>query len=385
MTWVMAWLMVCMISGCSDIPYYWQSAQGQWDITQGKHNIDELILQHEHAHPTKTDLTELKARPTLSQAQKLNTQLKLVRTVREFSVKQLHLPQTKSFTQYADLGRNYVVKNLFAATEFSTELYTWCYPVIGCASYRGYFDEDMLNEYKAELAQQGYDIHVANVSAYSTLGWFDDPVLNTFVYRPEYQLVGLLIHEIAHQQIYIDDDTNFNESFASAVEQAGIQQWFDMHGKPEQLQLYQKAQQDKRTIIRLITTIREDLKQLYQQKVSDNEKRSRKQKRLQLAIKQYDDLKATHHLGNHYDNWFAQGLNNAKLGSMSAYTIYVDAFLAMLSASDNRFPRFYAHVASLAELEKTQRHECLQAWSQRALDNQYPIDKHCRYSIRSNI
>jgi len=367
--------MACIVSACSDIPYYFQSAQGQWEITQRKQNIDELILQYEQANANKID-----SKQTNLQAQKLNTQLKLVRTVRQFSVEQLHLPQTNSFTEYADLKRNYVVKNLFAATEFSTELTTWCYPVIGCANYRGYFDETMLNQYKAELSQQGYDTYVANISAYSTLGWFDDPVLNTFVYLPEYQLVGLLIHEIAHQQIYIDDDTSFNESFANAVELAGLQQWFEVHNKPEQFQLYLKAQQDKKSIFHLIASIREDLKQLYQEKISDDDKRHRKQQRLTLAIKQYQSLKATSHLGPQYDNWFAQGLNNAKLGSISAYNIYVDAFIAMLSASDNIFPKFYRHVASLAKLKKTQRHECLRGWLKIAIDKHFSIDQSCLIS-----
>ncbi len=142
--------------------------------------------------------------------------------------------------------------NLLAALEFSTHLRTWCYPIIGCATYRGYFNEDMLHETANELRQQGYDVYTGRVAAYSTLGWFDDPILNTIMGWPEYKLVGLIFHELAHHRLYIKDDTVFNESFASAVEQSGIELWYNAQAQQEQVRIYHKRKHSRKLVVKVI-------------------------------------------------------------------------------------------------------------------------------------
>lgn len=339
-----------------------QSARGQWQINESKQTIDEL-LNDETASTTTEPIRQ---------------KLKLVQKVRHFAIHELALPETDSFTEYADLKRDYAIKNLFAAAEFSTQLYTWCYPVIGCASYRGYFDEDMLARDIKRLQQDNYETYIAKIPAYSTLGWFDDPVLNTFIQLPDEQLIALIIHEIAHQQLYIDGDTDFNESFASAVAQAGLKRWFQSHHETRQFQQYLKKKAQKEKLNQLIADIRDDLATLYQQPLSVQTMRQRKQLRLQQAINEYETLKARAAVPDGYSSWFASNLNNAKLGSVNSYQIYVKAFLAILAAEHDNFSAFFQHAAILAELPPANRHQCLLEWTQFAQDKEAVISENCR-------
>ncbi len=362
-----------LTSACSELPYYIQSAQGQWEITQKKQDINSLIATDTYPAEKSPDSKKQLKPVNFS----LQSQLAIVQEARQFAIRELQLPETQSFTEYVDLQRDFVVKNLFAAEEFSTELYSWCYPVIGCANYRGYFDEDMLKVYEDSLKQQNYDTYVAKISAYSTLGWFDDPVLNTFITRPDYQLVSLIFHEIAHQQLYIDNDTAFNESFASAVEQAGLERWFQAHTNNGQLQRYHREKQHKKQVNRLIGEIRHDLDNLYRLKIPATEMREKKSARLQYAITQYNQLKKSTSVTTGYDNWFASGLNNAKLGSISSYTVYVDAFLQILKANNDVLPDFYSHVARLGKLTPAKRKICLELWSPAKADTRTVMPEYC--------
>ncbi|MCG6936847.1 MAG: aminopeptidase, partial [Gammaproteobacteria bacterium] len=197
-------VMIAALTGCGEIQYYMQSAKGHLDIVNNSQDIEQLIADDNLDNDTRNKLT-------------------LILQAREFAANELDLSFNDSYTSYVKLNRDYAVKNLFAAKEFSTQLYSWCYPVIGCANYRGYFDEAMLQQDRETLILQDYDTYVVKAAAYSTLGWDDDPVLNSFLEWPEYMRLGLVFHELAHQQIYIEDDTFFNESFATAVEQSGLE------------------------------------------------------------------------------------------------------------------------------------------------------------------
>jgi len=328
--------------GCAQLSYYRQSAAGQVDIAQRREAIDALIAD---AH----------------QDTGLRERLELVRDMRAFAVSELQLPDTGSYTQYADLGRDYAVLALYAAPEFSTELKTWCYPVAGCAAYRGYFDRAMLENYARELKQQHYDVYIAAVPAYSTLGWFDDPLLNTVLDWPEPQMAGLIFHELAHQQLYVKGDTAFNESFATAVERAGVERWLQARHGAVAVERYRRRWRERDAVVQLLADARSDLAQLYARKLAAPELRAAKQQRLDSLRRQYRELRQSTLVDGVYDALFAGTLNNARLGSVAAYHTYVDSFLAMLAEQQGEFPAFYAEAARMAALPPDKRRQSLAA------------------------
>jgi len=327
-------------SGCAQLGYYRQSAGGQMDIVQRRQAIDALIADERRDAP-------------------LRERLQHVREMRAFAIDELGLPETGSYTQYADLGRDYAVLALYAAPAYSTELKTWCYPVVGCAAYRGYFDRAMLERYTKDLKQQNYDVYIAAVPAYSTLGWFDDPLLNTVLDWPEPQVAGLIFHELAHQQLYVEGDTAFNESFATAVERAGVERWLQLHDGLAAVQRYRRRWEDRGQVVQLIAQARSDLQQLYARKVPPADMRLAKQQRLDRLRQQYRELRRNFSADPGFDVWFAGELNNARLGSVAAYNKYVDAFLALLAGQHNDFRAFYARAAQMGALPPQQRRQSL--------------------------
>jgi predicted aminopeptidase len=339
------WLVVClplvlMCYACTELRYYGQSAGGQLDIVQRRQDIDTLIAAPD------TDA-------------QLRRRLERVRAIRAFAVAELGLPDTGSYTYYADLERDFAVLALYAAPEFSTELRTWCYPVAGCAAYRGYFDRGMLNDDVRELQRQQYDVYIVRVPAYSTLGWFDDPLLNTVLDWPEAQMAGLIFHELAHQRLYVTGDTVFNESFATAVERAGVERWLTGQGRPEQVRIYRRRWRDRERIVELVAQAREDLDTLYRSGGDPQTLRRAKQQRLQELRAQYLALKRNSGTDPGYDHWFAGELNNARLGSLAAYHTYVDAFLTLLAQHCGNMEAFYAAAARTADLAPERREQVL--------------------------
>jgi predicted aminopeptidase len=250
-----------------------------------------------------------------------------------------------------------VVKSLFAAPEFSTELHQWCYPVIGCASYRGYFDTALLEHDEASFRAGGFDTYIALIPAYSTLGWFDDPVLNTVIGWPEPELAGLVFHELAHQKIYIEGDTVFNESFATAVEQAGVELWLAEQNDTALVLQYRMRRDQQRKVVELIERIRGELDILYQSDMPEEAMRRAKRQQLELARERYRALRRKWGNDPGYDAWFAGELNNARLGSVSAYNTYVETFLALLARASHDFEAFYRHVAEIGALDAAERRE----------------------------
>jgi predicted aminopeptidase len=335
--------LLILLCGCSDLGYYWHSARGHLAVMNQRVDIDELLADE-------------------ALDERLRARLQLVQQVREFSVSRLALPDNASYQSYVELGRPYLVQNLFAAPEFSTRLHQWCYPVIGCASYRGYYDEDRLRAYAAGLQAEGLEIYVGKVPAYSTLGWFDDPVLSSFVDWPDYRLAGLLFHELTHQRIYIDDDTTFNESLASAVQQAGTRLWLQSLERDEDIRRLAEWQAYRREVIALIEALRERLAELYSEEIDDPFKRERKAEAIAEARRAHDAVAAKHGVTGGFHKWFSQGMNNAKIGSISAYNAELPAFAAMLDHFEFDFDVFFNYIDELGELDRRQRNACLQAW-----------------------
>ena len=343
MRWLISIPLLLLLCGCTDAGYYWHSTTGHLEIMNERVDIDELLADD--------DLDS-----------KLRARLVLVQEMRQFSIDRLGLPDNGSYSSYVNLQRPYVIQNLFAAPELSTRLHQWCYPVIGCASYRGYYDETRLLAYIKELQSEGLEVHVGRVPAYSTLGWFDDPVLSSFINWPDYRLAGLLFHELTHQQLYIDDDTTFNESLASAVQQVGTILWLQSNNQNAPLDEFRRWLVYRDEAIALIVATRSQLDELYSSGLSDDEKRQQKILRFLEAREAHETIAARHDIERGFKSWFASGLNNAKIGSIAAYNSRVTAFVNMLEARDTDFPGFYQYVEQLGKLDRGPRDRCLDAW-----------------------
>ncbi len=342
----MRWLFtmpILLLAGCADLGYYWHNARGHLAVMNQRVEIETLLAD-------ETLDAELRAR------------LERVDAIRRFASERLALPDNGSYRSYVELGRPYVVRNLFAAPEFSTRLHRWCYPVIGCASYRGYFDDERLAAYAAALEADGFETYIGPVAAYSTLGWFDDPVLSSFVAWPEYRLAGLLFHELTHQRVYVEDDTTFNESLATAVQQAGTELWLDARADADEIARYRAGTGYRAAVIALIGKTRARLDELYATTLADDAKRERKRALLADARSAHAALAEAHGINGGFTRFFADGLNNARLGSVSAYHSRVAAFRHVLDALGFDFAAFFTHVEAIAGLGAPQRDGCLDAW-----------------------
>jgi predicted aminopeptidase len=332
-----------LLSACSDLGYYWHTSTGHMALMNQRVYIDDMLED-----------------PDLDS--KLRERLLLVKAIRVFSVETLALPESGSYKNYVQLDRPYALQNLFAAAEFSTDLHLWCYPVVGCAGYRGYYDEEKLAEYVEQLKAQNFDTYIGNVPAYSTLGWFDDPVLSSFIYWPDYRLAGLLFHELSHQRIYIKNDTQFNESLAVAIQQAGTELWLKTSQRGQQLEEYRRWIEYQGEVITLIEETRETLAKLYRSDYDEVSMREQKQLILAGSRDKYAALALRLNYRDGFANWFAGNLNNARLGSVSAYNAQTPAFLAILKAQNYDFEAFFKTVESISKLDKSARDECLALW-----------------------
>ena len=292
----------------------------------------------------------------------LSRKLELVQEARQFSIAELGLPDNKSYRTYADLGRDYVVWNVFAAPEFSLEPQQWCYPIVGCVSYRGYFSEEAARKQAEKLSNKGFDVAVGGVPAYSTLGKFSDPVLNTMMRWDDLHLVSTLFHELAHQVLYIKDDTAFNESFATAVEEIGIERWLATNGKGHDMPRYRERKELHRTFIDLVSEVRRDLRDYYNREIGAEEMRRLKAQRLErLSADVSAVLKAAGRADNH---WLSNELNNARLLPMTLYEERVPAFRKLYADCDADLECFYRQAVTISELGEAERNTRLDALSQ---------------------
>ena len=342
-------------NGLSSGPgYYWQSVSGHLALMRAARPIDDWLADSSTAEP-------LKARLVLSQR------------MRRFAVSELALPDNASYTRYADLKRRAVVWNVVAAPEFSLTLQNWCFPLLGCVGYRGYFNEAEAEAYAAELRSQGLDAAAYPVPAYSTLGWMNwmggDPLLSTFAGYPEGELARLMFHELAHQVLYAPDDTMFNESFATAVERIGGQRWLDQHASPAARQAFADFDQRRRQFRDLTRSTRQNLSQIYALALDGNRLsaidhdatlRAKKSELMADFRQRYQALKATWGGYAGYDEWVARA-NNATFGVQAAYDDLVPAFEVLFAQQGGSFPRFYDAVRVLVALPKDQRHHQLRA------------------------
>jgi len=330
------------LAGCGNLGYDGQSVGGQLEVWQREMPIERLL-----------------ADPALDP--QLKAQLERALRIRDYASRELGLPDNRSYRSYADLARPFVVWNVFAAAEFSTDPKQWCFPFAGCVGYRGYFSEAEARDHARKLATEGYDVHVGGVPAYSTIGWFADPLLNTFIRYPEPELARLLFHELAHQVVYVTDDTVFNESFATVVEQAGVGRWLAAHGSAEDRARFAQLQRFRADFRDLVTRTRSDLAALYAGPATAEEKRRRKAEAFALLKSAYAAQRQDWGGFAGYDRWFAQPLGNAHLASVAIYTQQVPAFQALLERQAYDLPQFYTAVRELAALPKAERNARLAA------------------------
>ena len=324
MTRLVVFLLLCScLNGC----YYVQAAQGQWEISRRSVPIAEVI---DDADTT----TELASR------------LQLVREAREFAVDELGLPDNETYRSYADIERDFVVWNVFAAPEFSLQPKTWCYPIVGCVSYRGYFAEQDAEREVQRLAARGYDVSVGGVTAYSTLGKFRDPVLSTMMRWGDTRLVAVLFHELAHQVLYVKDDSGFNESFATAVEEAGLKRWLEARGMRGEMAEYEARRALRRDLMSLVAAARDDLEALYASGIDVEAMRQGKAGRLE-ALQQAIAARIEQD-GRDPGGWLARELNNARLVPMMLYEGRLGEFRELLAACRQNLTCFYAEARELA-------------------------------------
>lgn len=334
-------LTLILCGGC-ELSYYWQAAQGQWQLIRERQPIEELVQAENTPEP-------------------LRQQLQLTQSVRAFALERLPLEDNKSYLDYVDLKRDHVVWNLFVTPALSMENETWCYPIAGCVSYRGFFSEaDALDN--AHLWQQkGYDVYVGGVDAYSTLGWFDDPVLSTFLKRDTLNLASLLFHELAHQVLYVQDDTLFNESFATAVESILLEQWVEENHLQGDLPAFREQRSRRLAFLQLVIHNKEQREALYHSDLSEADKLSAKTGLINQLLAEYQTFKNTWSGFNGYDAWFNKGLNNAQLSTVATYYEWVPAFLALYQQNGHSLTTFIDQCKLLAEMEPTKRDHALNA------------------------
>ena len=339
--------MAAFVTGCRSVGYYRQAVAGQYEIFSKREPIP-AVLARTNAPPA------------------LRRKLQLVLDLREFAERELHLKTDGHYAKYADLGRRYVVWNVYAAPEFSLEPKKWWYPVVGSLKYRGFFSEEDARACAAQLAQEGYDVHVGGVDAYSTLGWFKDPVLNTFIHHSAPDLAETLFHELAHQRVFARGDTDFNEAFATCVGEEGARRWLAAHGDAPARADYELELRRKDQFVALVMRAREELKKVYGEETARAQaeteplaaaKRARKAEVIAQLRADYAQLKASWGGYAGYDGWFQRPINNAQLSTVATYQTLVPAFQQLLARAGGDLPKFYRDAKALAALSKEHRQE----------------------------
>jgi len=329
------------VSSCATIGYYAQSIKGQLDLLAKRTPITTVVQ-----HPDTSD--------------ELKVKLGQVLDIREFASDQLSLPRNGSYKNYVDTGREFVVWNIFATPKLSLEPLKWCFLIVGCLNYRGYFSKEAADHFAQELKSKDFDVFVGGVAAYSTLGWFDDPLLNTMLRRDNIYLAKVIFHELAHQKIHIQDDTEFNEAFADAVALLGVRRWIVYNSLNEIMQDFESQQLHENQFVELVLTTRDKLDTLYKSSLPDSLKLLNKTEILDTMRSYYTQMKVTWGNKSTYDKWFNGDLNNAKLMAVITYRNLIPGFLELFKVSGGDLDDFYTQVERLGKCSPDKRRRILQ-------------------------
>jgi predicted aminopeptidase len=329
-----------LLNGCSSVSYYSQLASGQLQLLRAREPVARVI-----ADPQR----DQKLRAHLAQSQKART----------FASQQLRLPENQSYRLYADIGRPYVVWNVFVTPEFSLKPQNHCFPIAGCVAYRGYYSQSAARGEAALQRLQGMDVSIGGVEAYSTLGWFNDPIMNSMMGWGDERLATLIFHELAHQRVYVKDDTEFNESFATFVEQEGSRQWRTFRRLPPASAV---LMQQRDQFIQLILSTRTRLEKLYSLPLPPEQMRQRKAEAFEQLRAEYRQMRDNQWAGNkRYDAWINAPMNNARLLPFGLYDQWVPAFAALFKQEGEDWVRFYEAVENLGDLPVRERKSALKA------------------------
>lgn len=329
-------ILLCLfcLQGC----YYVQAVRGHIELMSGREPIVDLVED-----------------PDI--ADEMRQMLRLAHEARRFSVERLALPDNESYKDFVQTDRRYVVWNVFATQEFSLEAETFCFPVAGCVGYQGYFAERDAAKRAARLAERGLDVAVGGVAAYSTLGRFADPVIDTMAQRGSITLVETMFHELAHQRVYVRDDTAFNESFATAVAVLATEEWLQSRRDSAGLAAYRQYRERNRSLEKLMEKQRFVLQDLYGSPIDTKTMRETKRRvflQLEGELQQF-------FAGQVVPDWFAGQLNNATLLPFSLYGRWQPAFEQIFRRCDRDFKCLYQEVDVLAAMSLEQRHRVLDA------------------------
>lgn len=354
-----------ILGGCS-LPYYWQAATGQLSLLSKRVPIEAVIEDPQTSEQTRVAL-------------------RTVQEIRRFAVDELDLPENDSYATYVDLGvsdsgdgpgaadtdrdsvrrgLNAAIWTVVAAEEFSIDPRTWCYPFAGCVSYRGYFNEAAARRYAARLETEGLDVVVGGASAYSTLGYFADPVVSSMIDGPDYRLAETLIHELAHQKFYLRGDSDLNEAFATAVAEYGTRLWLIRSGDADGLAIHGEQALIQTQFAELINGQRERLRAIYAGPEPPEEMRREKEASFETLRMEYAALRQSWSGGVNYDAWMAAPLNNAHIASVATYRYWVPGLRWVLET--NGLDVFYDEVEALSGLDADERRLKLQGWRKRA-------------------
>ena len=328
--------MVILIAVSSVGCYLFQSAQGQLELMSKREPIVRVTAK-------------------ASTPPALRAQLEAVAAIRDFASHDLGLPDNGSYRSYADVGRPYVVWNVVAAPEFSVDPKEWCYPIVGCVAYRGYFVEDRARRFASKLRSEGLDVVVGGVAAYSTLGHFNDPVLSTMMGWDDVELAAIIFHELTHQLLYVSNDASFNEAFATTVEEEGVRRWLRSQGRDADLAKHLVEQEHYIKVIDLLSSTRDELRTLYASGLPPAAMREKKRAEFEAMRASFAQLMAE--WGGHapFEAWFNEDLNNAHLASIATYYNCVPGFERELRAAGGDLTAFYARVRKLAKLDQDKR------------------------------
>ena len=338
----------CLLaSACSTLRYYSHVTHGEASLLVKRRSIERIVGD------AKTDPV-------------LRSRLEEAASARRFASEKLGLPRNRSYTTYVDLGRPYVTWNVFATPEFSVDPVTRCFPFAGCVAYLGFFDRARADREAARLKAAGDDTSIEGAAAYSTLGWFADPVLSSMLRWSEDELDGVIFHELSHQLIYAKDDTAFNESFATFVQEEGLREWRASRGLPIDDDAGERARDDAFT--QLILDLRERLRALYVRDLPAEEKRAGKEREFEAFRERYRELRAGWGKDDRYDRWVAQPANNARLVPFGLYDRWVPAFASLFESARRDWPAFYEAVRALARMDRDERKRVLDGLLENAQD-----------------
>lgn len=327
-------------SACSTIGYYHQSISGHFKLISKREPIADIVKD-----PQRDE--------------KLVEQLNLAQKLRDFASSRLSLPENDSYRSYVQLEAPYVTWNVFAAPQFSTTLNQWCFLVIGCVPYRGYFDKQEAESYAEQIAQLGQDVYVAGVPAYSTLGWFDDPLLSSMIDRGELTTAAYIFHELAHQQFYVNGDGAFNEAFATAVEEIGVILWLESQQRTDEVTNYENFLLQKNIFFDFVKVSRNEFDELFDQDFDIDKMQAEKEILIAEMRRKFSNLSENNEHIIRYSRWMSGPLNNAQLGAISLYRELVPAFRKLFSVCAQDFGMFYSQVERIAKLPQDDRVEKL--------------------------